>query len=219
MEGDKELLQLQFQQMSDRIHSQNSKVTDLQLNLEKKSVDLRKTEGELHHEIMSRSFLETRKLELMSEISGLKLRETEIEAENTELRRKLAEAGQPDRSRSRDIGFRPMYRHLDPGDVGKQTFTDTKESSPVRGATHFFVRNGAFKTSVFPSSGSGARVSEAGQPIISGQPIVKKSRGLRRLWTRMRRSHSIHIPQENQADKASFSSGSISCESLGKLSF
>ena len=65
MEGDKELLQLQFQQMSDRIHSQNSKVTDLQLNLEKKSVDLRKTEGELHHEIMSRSFLETRKLELM----------------------------------------------------------------------------------------------------------------------------------------------------------
>lgn len=217
------MLQLQFQQMSDRIHSQNTKVTDLQLNLEKKSVDLRKTEDELHHEIMSRSFLETRKLELMSEISGLKLRETEIEAENTELRRKLAEAGQPDRSRSRVTGFRPMYNRLqDPGDGGKQTFTDTKESSPVRGATNFFVRNGAFKTSVFPSSGGGSRVSEAGQASVSGQPIVKKSRGLRRLWARMRRSHSIHIPQEDQVsteDKARFSSGSISCESLGKLSF
>ena len=76
------MLQLQFQQMSDRIHSQNTKVTDLQRNLEKKNVDLRKTEDELHHEVMSRSHLETRKLELMSEISGLKLRETEIEAEN-----------------------------------------------------------------------------------------------------------------------------------------
>ena len=209
--------------MSDRIHSQNTKVTDLQRNLEKKNVDLRKTEDELHHEVMSRSYLETRKLELMSEISGLKLRETEIEAENKELRRKLAEAGQPDRSRSRVTGFRPMYGCPE----AKQTFIDTQEScSPVRGATNFFVRNGAFKTSVSPSEGGGrcrspTRVSEASQSGAgAGQPIVKKSRGLRKLWSRMRRSHSIHIPQDqDDVNKARFSSGSISCESLGKVSF
>ena len=214
--------------MSDRIQSQNTKVTDLQRNLEKKNVDLRKTEDELHHEVMSRSYLETRKLELMTEISGLKLRETEIEAENTELRRKLAEAGQPDRSRSRVTGFRPMYGFPDNRDGIKQIFVDTKESSPVRGATNFFVRNGAFKTSVSPAGGgsrcrSPARVSEASQHgPAAGQPIVKKSRGLRKLWSRMRRSHSIHIPhedQDNTADKTRFSSASISCESLGKVSF
>ena len=219
LEGDKELLQLQFQQMSDRIHSQNTKVTDLQRNLEKKNVDLRKTEDELHHEVVSRSNLETRKLELMTEISGLKLRETEIEAENTELRRKLAAAGQHDRSRSRVTGFRPMY----PGcPEPKQTFIDTKQescSSPVRGATNFFVRNGAFKSSV-PSFEGGGRCRSPARVSEAGQPIVKKSRGLRKLWSRMRRSHSIHIPQDqDEVDKARFSSGSISCESLGKVSF
>ena len=219
LEGDKELLQLQFQQMSDRIHSQNTKVTDLQRNLERKNVDLRKTEDELHHEVMSRSYLETRKLELMSEISGLKLRHTEMEAENSELRRKLAEVGQPGVT-----GFRPVYGSPDPRHSGKQTFTD-KESTPVRGATNFFVRSGAFKSPISaPGGGTRCRspglLGEAGQPG-PGAPIVKKSRGLKKLWSRMRRSHSIHIPQEDQsaADKTRFSVGSISCESLGKLSF
>ncbi len=50
---------------------------------------LRRTEDSLQREMLSRSSLETRKLELLSEISGLKLRQATLEKENLELRRHL----------------------------------------------------------------------------------------------------------------------------------
>ena len=66
--------------------------------------NFRKTEDQLHDEVLSRSHLETKKLELMSEISGLKLRQTEMEHENKELRRKL-QAVSVDRSMYNNIGI------------------------------------------------------------------------------------------------------------------
>ncbi len=55
---------------------------------DKKDV-LRKTEDLLQREMITRSSLETKKLELMSEISSLKLRQAAVEKENSELRKKL----------------------------------------------------------------------------------------------------------------------------------
>ena len=59
--------------------------------LEDKKDVLKKTEDILQREILSRSSLETKKLELMSEISGLKLRQASMEKENLGLRKKLME--------------------------------------------------------------------------------------------------------------------------------
>merc|ERR1712098_58501 len=147
-------------------------------------------------------------------------RQTEMEHENKELRRKLQAVG-ADRSMINNIGFRPVsfpHHYQQP----KQTFTDRKETTPVRGATNFFVKNGAFKTEVTSSSG-GCRSTQSGSSHNQSQsPIVKKSRGFKQLWRRMKRSQSVHIPQnENEeVERNRFSVGSsISCESLGKISF
>ena len=76
--------------MSDQIESQNDKISDLEKILDDKKDVLRKTEDILQREMLTRSSLETQKLELMSELAGIKLRQASIEKENLELRKKLA---------------------------------------------------------------------------------------------------------------------------------
>ena len=83
LEGDKDYLSLQMRAMSDKLLFQNDKVKHLQQNLQQKSADLRNTEDQVHLELLGRSELETRKLELMTEISALKLKQTEVERENS----------------------------------------------------------------------------------------------------------------------------------------
>jgi hypothetical protein len=76
--------------MSDQLESQSDKITDLEKILDDKKDVLRKTEDILQREMLTRSSLETQKLELMSELSNLKLRQASIEKENLELRKRLA---------------------------------------------------------------------------------------------------------------------------------
>ena len=75
--------------LSDQIESQTDKIGDLEKILDDKKDVLRKTEDVLQREMISRSSLETKKLELMSEISGLKLRQVAVERENVDLRKRL----------------------------------------------------------------------------------------------------------------------------------
>ena len=51
---------------------------------------LRKTEDMLNREMLTRSSLETQKLELMSEVTNLKFRQTSLDKENMDLRKRLA---------------------------------------------------------------------------------------------------------------------------------
>ena len=90
--------------LSDQIHNQTDKIVELEKTLDSKKTDLKNTENMLQIEMMNRSSLETTKLELLSEVSGLKLRQvrslegyrllqgvfqTTTERENEELRRQL----------------------------------------------------------------------------------------------------------------------------------
>ena len=75
--------------LSDQIESQTDKIGDLEKILDDKKDVLRKTEDVLQREMITRSSLETKKLELMSEISGLKLRQAAVERENVDLRKRL----------------------------------------------------------------------------------------------------------------------------------
>ena len=80
---------MQVALLSDQIEAQTDKITDLEKILDDKKDVLRKTEDVLQREMITRSSLETKKLELMSEISGLKLRQAAVERENIDLRKRL----------------------------------------------------------------------------------------------------------------------------------
>ncbi|CAG9860942.1 unnamed protein product [Phyllotreta striolata] len=83
---EKDNLQLQVQVLSDQIEAQSDKIVDLEKNLQEKKMHLSDTEDKLQREMLSRSSLETQKLELMSIISELKLQQAALERENMELR-------------------------------------------------------------------------------------------------------------------------------------
>ncbi len=77
--------------LSDQLELQTEKLSDLEKILDDKKETLKKTEDHLQREMLSRSSLETKKLELLSEISSMKLKQAKLERENLELRKRLQE--------------------------------------------------------------------------------------------------------------------------------
>ncbi|KAK6620463.1 hypothetical protein RUM44_006864 [Polyplax serrata] len=86
LENDKESLQLQVSVLTEQVDAQNEKILDLQQSLDDKKQQLTTTEDMLQREILTRSSLETQKLELMSAISEMKLQQAAVERENFELK-------------------------------------------------------------------------------------------------------------------------------------
>lgn len=79
LESDKESLVLQVSVLTDQVEAQGEKIRDLDLCLEEHREKLNATEEMLQQELLLRSALETQKLELISEISNLKLKMTAVE--------------------------------------------------------------------------------------------------------------------------------------------
>ncbi|XP_073669449.1 liprin-beta-2b isoform X9 [Paramisgurnus dabryanus] len=74
LEGDKESLVLQVSVLTDQVEAQGEKIRDLESSLEEHHHKLNSTEEMLQQELLSRTSLETQKLELMDEVSCLKLK-------------------------------------------------------------------------------------------------------------------------------------------------
>ncbi|XP_051746713.1 liprin-beta-1 [Ctenopharyngodon idella] len=74
LESDKECLVLQVSVLTDQVEVQGEKIRDLDSSLEEHRMKLNATEELLQQELLSRSALETEKLELLTEISSLKLK-------------------------------------------------------------------------------------------------------------------------------------------------
>ncbi|XP_008409677.1 liprin-beta-1b isoform X7 [Poecilia reticulata] len=74
LEGDKESLVLQVSVLTDQVEAQGEKIRDLDICLDEHREKLNATEEMLQQELLCRSALETQKLELMSEVSNLKLK-------------------------------------------------------------------------------------------------------------------------------------------------
>ncbi|KAI7812097.1 putative liprin-beta-2 [Triplophysa rosa] len=74
LEGDKESLVLQVSVLTDQVEAQGEKIRDLESSLEEHHHKLISTEEMLQQELLSRTSLETQKLELMDEVSCLKLK-------------------------------------------------------------------------------------------------------------------------------------------------
>ncbi|KAG5839826.1 hypothetical protein ANANG_G00209170 [Anguilla anguilla] len=84
LEGDKESLVLQVSVLTDQVEAQGEKIRDLESSLDEHLHKLNSTEGMLQQELLSRTSLETQKLDLMDEVSYLKLKLVGMEEEQNE---------------------------------------------------------------------------------------------------------------------------------------
>ncbi|KAG9280275.1 liprin-beta-1-like isoform X1 [Astyanax mexicanus] len=84
LESDKECLVLQVSVLTDQVEVQGEKIRDLDMCLEEHRMKLNATEELLQQELLSRSTLETQKLELLTEISSLKLKLATVDRDNRE---------------------------------------------------------------------------------------------------------------------------------------
>ncbi|XP_062373574.1 liprin-beta-1 isoform X3 [Sardina pilchardus] len=84
LESDKECLVLQVSVLTDQVEVQGEKIRDLEMCLEEHREKLNSTEELLQQELVGRSTLETQKLELMTEVSSLKLKLTAVERDHRE---------------------------------------------------------------------------------------------------------------------------------------
>ncbi|XP_034529923.1 liprin-beta-1 [Notolabrus celidotus] len=82
LESDKECLILQVSVLTDQVEVQGEKIRDLDSCLEHHRQKLNATEDLLQQELLTRSTLETQKLELMTEVSSLKLKLTAVERDH-----------------------------------------------------------------------------------------------------------------------------------------
>uniref|UniRef100_A0A671XGX6 PPFIA binding protein 1a n=1 Tax=Sparus aurata TaxID=8175 RepID=A0A671XGX6_SPAAU len=82
LESDKECLILQVSVLTDQVEVQGEKIRDLDNCLEHHRGKLNATEELLQQELLNRSTLETQKLELMTEVSSLKLKLSAVERDH-----------------------------------------------------------------------------------------------------------------------------------------
>ncbi|KAM6895678.1 liprin-beta-1-like [Xenentodon cancila] len=82
LESDKECLILQVSVLTDQVEVQGEKIRDLDNNLEHHREKLNAAEELLQMELVNRTALETQKLELMTEVSSLKLKLTALEKDH-----------------------------------------------------------------------------------------------------------------------------------------
>ncbi|XP_035185059.1 liprin-beta-2 isoform X12 [Oxyura jamaicensis] len=92
LEGDKESLILQVSVLTDQVEAQGEKIRDLEICLEGHQLKLNATEEMLQQELLSRTSLETQKLDLMAEVSDLKIKLVGMEKEQSEYEEKQNKA-------------------------------------------------------------------------------------------------------------------------------
>lgn len=84
LEGDKESLILQVSVLTDQVEAQGDKIRDLESCVEEHQLKLNATEEMLQQELLSRTSLETQKLDLMDEVSDLKIKLVGLEKDKTD---------------------------------------------------------------------------------------------------------------------------------------
>uniref|UniRef100_A0A8C8SUP8 PPFIA binding protein 2 n=1 Tax=Pelusios castaneus TaxID=367368 RepID=A0A8C8SUP8_9SAUR len=92
LEGDKESLILQVSVLTDQVEAQGEKIRDLEVCLEGHQLKLNATEEMLQQELLSRTSLETQKLDLTTEVSDLKIKLVGMEKEQSEYEEKQNKA-------------------------------------------------------------------------------------------------------------------------------
>ena len=205
LEDDKDKLHVQVAVMSDQLENQTDKITDLEKVLDDKKEALRKTEDVLQREILNKSSLETQKLELIAEITDVKVKLNSTERENQELRRRLAQAHHLSDSSSSTLPRR-ISSSSQPPPLGvfrpfKLPEREEKPPEVEEAKPSFFRRSGSVRES---RSKTSSRTRERDKSRESQDPppcpIATKPKGFKRILSRMKRANSGPIPQELKAE-------------------
>uniref|UniRef100_UPI00358EA3F6 liprin-beta-1-like n=1 Tax=Myxine glutinosa TaxID=7769 RepID=UPI00358EA3F6 len=126
LEADRKSLKLQVSVLTDQVEAQEEKIRDLENCIEQQQHNMATTETMLEHELFQRTSLESQKLELMAEISSLKLNFTLLER---------------DRSRKPDFQVHQCSKRLikqDFGDVLSELLQLRVKVSELEGEKSFF---------------------------------------------------------------------------------
>ncbi|XP_032672080.1 uncharacterized protein LOC116844542 isoform X3 [Odontomachus brunneus] len=86
LESERGALHMEVSVLSEQVDAQSNKIQELEGILQEKKDSLRQMEEALQKEVLSRSALETQKLELLTSLSEMKLRQASLEHENLALR-------------------------------------------------------------------------------------------------------------------------------------
>ncbi|KAK1159642.1 liprin-beta-2-like isoform X3 [Acipenser oxyrinchus oxyrinchus] len=84
LEADKESLVLQVSVLTDQVEAQGEKIRDLESSLDEHNHKQQTTEEMLQQELLSKTYLETQKLDLIDEVSHLKLKLAGMEKEQND---------------------------------------------------------------------------------------------------------------------------------------
>ena len=214
LEDDKDKLHVQVAVMSDQLENQTDKITDLEKVLDDKKEALRKTEDVLQREILNKSSLETQKLELIAEITDVKVKLNSTERENQELRRRLAQAAQAAQasqaqqrsdSTADTTGSSTLPRRIQSSSQApplgvfrpfKLPERAEKPAEPEEPKPSFFRRSGSVRESRSKTSSRTRERDKSRESEDTPCPIATKPKGFKRILSRMRRANSGPIPQE-----------------------
>ncbi|XP_058788608.1 liprin-beta-1 isoform X3 [Phymastichus coffea] len=86
LENERSALHMEISILSEQVDAQSTKIIELENALQEKKDVMRQMEESLQKEVLSRSALETQKLELLTSLSEMKLRQASLEHENITLR-------------------------------------------------------------------------------------------------------------------------------------
>uniref|UniRef100_A0A8C1Z5W3 PPFIA binding protein 1a n=1 Tax=Cyprinus carpio TaxID=7962 RepID=A0A8C1Z5W3_CYPCA len=190
-ESDKECLVLQVSVLTDQVEVQGEKIRDLDSSLEEHRMKLNATEELLQQELLSRSALETEKLELLTEVSSLKLKLAAAEGDcrESEVRTTCLH------HHSSKNGGSPSVSPTQPSSGGNESFGSKKtRSSFGRG---FFKIRGNKMTSSAPDLG------ESGQTLFT---LLMERKGAEHLdlagvQTRKTKALETHSPEGKKKSK------------------
>uniref|UniRef100_A0A3B3XLZ3 SAM domain-containing protein n=1 Tax=Poecilia mexicana TaxID=48701 RepID=A0A3B3XLZ3_9TELE len=121
LEGDKESLVLQVSVLTDQVEAQGEKIRDLDVCLDEHREKLNATEEMLQQELLCRTALETQKLELMSEVSNLKLKLNSLDKDRLDF----------DRFRDSEEELLSLRRQLEGKDGEMRRLQDDTVFKPV----------------------------------------------------------------------------------------
>uniref|UniRef100_A0A673BYB5 Liprin-beta-1-like n=1 Tax=Sphaeramia orbicularis TaxID=375764 RepID=A0A673BYB5_9TELE len=241
LESDKECLILQVSVLTDQVEVQGEKIRDLDTCLEHHREKLNATEDLLQQELLNRSTLETQKLELMTEVSSLKLkltavdrdhrdsevgpvleglyqevtdlrfRVTDIENERLQCEKKL-KATKVSLCSSVLKTVQLVVRKNKASTTSNESF-GTKRARTSFGRGFFKLRGGkqtASAPNLAETEGKGTdhldlagvppQKSKDGAPLPSSLETKKKSKGFKKFFGRLKRSHSTSFNLDDAAE-------------------
>uniref|UniRef100_A0A665VAA7 Liprin-beta-1-like n=1 Tax=Echeneis naucrates TaxID=173247 RepID=A0A665VAA7_ECHNA len=219
LESDKECLILQVSVLTDQVEVQGEKIRDLDTCLEHHREKLNTTEELLQQELLNRSALETQKLELMTEVSSLKLKLTAVERDHTDNEVEyLRWRATTDLREGTEVETTSNKSGLGSSSSAKANTTSAESFGSKKARTSF--GRGFFKLRGGKQTASSPNLAETGHkgtdhldlagvppskshheaPLPSSPETKKKTKGLKRFFGRLKRSHSTSFNPDDAAE-------------------